>query len=192
MALGGLMSDLSFTETTLEGLLLADLKAFADKRGLFKEIFRESGPFVQNHGLGFVQDNFSLSKRGVLRGLHGQSPEPQGKLVTCLAGAVWDVAVDARPDSPTFGQWEGFILSGENHRQLYIPEGFLHGFVALEEPSMLLYKVTRPFSAPADFCVRWDDPDLAVQWPLEGLDLIISEKDEKGMSFAELKAKLGA
>lgn len=181
---------MTFLTPRLPGLLLAELRAFADQRGLFKEIFRASGPFVQEHGLTFVQDNFSLSHRGVLRGMHGQHPCSQGKLVTCLTGEVFDVAVDARLGSPTYGQWEGFLLSGENHLQLFIPEGFLHGFLVLEGPAVLLYKTTQEFQPAGDYTVKWDDPDLGIEWPTEGLDLIISEKDQKGMPFAALEDRL--
>ncbi|MCG9894868.1 MAG: dTDP-4-dehydrorhamnose 3,5-epimerase [Fimbriimonadaceae bacterium] len=178
--------------TTLPDVILAELTAHQDARGIFKELYRGSGPYTTDHGLSFSQDNFSSSNKGVLRGMHVQTPNLQGKLVSCLHGAIFDVVVDVRPESATFGRSESFLLTGENHRQLYVPEGFLHGFLALEGPSLVHYKTTREFEPVGDRTVHWADPELGIEWPTEGLDLIISAKDEAGMSFADFRREIGA
>lgn len=171
--------------TRLPGLVLIEPRVLEDSRGYFFEAYQEER--YRQAGLPdvFVQDNVSISKAEVLRGIHLQNPQPQGKLVQVLQGAVWDVAVDLRYGSATFGQWEGFELSVANHHQLYIPPGFGHGFVVLQGPAMLGYKCTAPYHAPGDMTVRYDDPDLAIEWPLtEGL--IVSDKDRAGMSLRDI------
>ena len=162
----------------LAGLLVFEPKVFGDDRGFFMELwnqdrYREAGLSPQ-----FVQDNLSVSRRGILRGLHFQNPTPQGKLVCVLEGEVFDVAVDLRRSSQTFGKWHGERLSSENKRQFFIPPGFAHGFAVLSETAMFHYKCTEFYSPANEITVRWDDPDLGIQWPLQ--DPVISEKDGKG------------
>jgi dTDP-4-dehydrorhamnose 3,5-epimerase len=135
--------------------------------------------------LEFVQDNHSLSSRHVLRGLHYQLPRPQGKLVRAVRGEVFDVAVDLRRGSPTFGRWAGEVLSAENKRQLWIPEGFAHGFLVLSEAAEFLYKTTDYWYPEHERCIRWDDPDLAIAWPLAGAAPAVSAKDAAGVRLAQ-------
>jgi dTDP-4-dehydrorhamnose 3,5-epimerase len=171
--------------TRISGLILVEPKTFGDDRGSFFEAYhetryREAG--ITDH---FVQDNVSVSNSGVLRGLHFQNPNPQSKLVQVLRGSVWDVAVDLRQSSPTFGQWEAYELSEHNHRQFYIPTGFAHGFVVLEGPAMLSYKCSALYDPVGDTTLRFDDPRVAVPWPVsEGL--ILSEKDRNGKFLADI------
>jgi dTDP-4-dehydrorhamnose 3,5-epimerase len=156
-------------------------KRHGDQRGWFSETFR-SDRFAAHIGPDvFVQDNQSFSKdRGTLRGLHFQlPPHAQGKLVRCLAGAIFDVAVDIRQGSPTYGQWIGVELSAENGKQLYIPVGFAHGFMTLEPDTMIFYKVTDYYAPDCDRGLAWDDPDLAVDWPIKDIKPHLSAKDEK-------------
>ena len=177
---------MTVTELSLPGLRLVEPRVFGDPRGYFFETFNVERYRAAGIEEAFVQDNLSLSARGVLRGLHAQNPGPQAKLVSCVVGQVWDVAVDARADSPTYGKWEGLLLSAENHRQLMIPAGFLHGFVVLSEQALFSYKVSAPYNPSGDFSVQWDDPDLGVAWPLDGLTPTISAKDEAAIPFASL------
>ncbi|MGX2040979.1 dTDP-4-dehydrorhamnose 3,5-epimerase [Methylocaldum sp. MU1018] len=162
--------------TPLPGVLLIKPDVFGDARGFFLETwnlrrYREAGLDRD-----FVQDNVSMSGKGILRGLHFQNPAPQGKLVQALQGEVFDVAVDIRAGSPTFGQWFGAILSGENHHQLYVPEGFAHGFCVLSETALFSYKCTDFYNPGAEHSVRWDDPDLGIAWPIE--NPVLSAKDQ--------------
>ncbi|MCL6438261.1 MAG: dTDP-4-dehydrorhamnose 3,5-epimerase [Rubrobacteraceae bacterium] len=162
-------------ETPLPGVLIVEPDVFGDERGFFMETwnrrrYEEAGlPGV------FVQDNLSFSRRGVLRGLHYQNPDQQGKLVYVLTGEVFDVAVDIRRGSPHFGRWTGVELSSENRRQLWVPEGFAHGFVVLSETALFAYKCTAPYNREAEGSVLWNDPEIGIDWPLE--DPILSEKD---------------
>lgn len=172
-------------ETDLDGLFLFELTAFGDARGSFMEVYRKERYSAHGLDIEFVQDNLSISKRGVLRGLHAQSPSPQGKLVSALRGEIWDVAVDIRAGSPTFGQWRGFTLSSENHHQLYVPPGFLHGFVVLSEEAYVSYKVTCSHDPAGDFSVRWDDPELAIEWPIH--EPILSAKDATASLLREVE-----
>ena len=164
----------------IEGLLLVKPKVFADERGYFFESFnidryRESGIPADD----FMQDNVSCSKRGVLRGLHFQSaPFTQGKLVSVLRGKVLDVVVDIRKESPTFGKYVAVELSAENHHQLWVPAGFAHGFLALEDDTLFSYKVTAPYSKEHEGGIRYDDPDIAIEWPHMEEGMIVSEKDK--------------
>jgi len=161
----------------INGLVIIDPAVFPDPRGYFLESFRQD-QFAEN-GIGeiFVQDNHSLSCKGTLRGLHFQKdPAAQGKLVTVISGAVWDVAVDLRKGSPSFGKWFGVELTGDNHRLFYIPPGFAHGFLTLEDNTHFVYKCTQYYSPENDGGLRWDDPELAVQWPIK--DPLVSAKDE--------------
>jgi len=173
----------------LPEVLLLEPRVFSDERGFFFESFNErafeAATGLQRH---FLQDNHSRSIRGVLRGLHYQLEQPQGKLVRVCVGEIFDVAVDVRPGSPTFGQWAGAYLSAENKRQLWIPEGYAHGFLTLSESADVLYRATNYYAPDVEHCIRWDDPDLAIAWPLSDTPLL-SQKDRHGVSLKE--AQLG-
>jgi len=160
--------------TSLPGVVIVEPAVFGDDRGWFMETFNEPRFHEALRGLGlpvprpFVQDNHSCSRKGVLRGLHFQrEPHAQGKLVRVVRGAVWDVAVDIRPGSPTCGQWVGVELTADNKRQVWIPEGFAHGFLALEDDTEFLYKTTDVYVKPAEGAIVWDDPALTIAWPLD-------------------------
>ncbi|HAT2491753.1 TPA: dTDP-4-dehydrorhamnose 3,5-epimerase [Aeromonas hydrophila] len=172
-------------KTAIPDVLIFEPKVFGDERGFFFESFNHK-LFEEAVGypVSFVQDNHSKSSKGVLRGLHYQlSPHAQGKLVRCVAGEVFDVAVDIRKSSPTFGQWVGVHLSGENKRQLWIPEGFAHGFVTLSETAEFLYKTTNYYAPQCEGSIRWNEPQLAIEWPIN--DVLLSGKDKKGMSLSD-------
>jgi dTDP-4-dehydrorhamnose 3,5-epimerase len=172
--------------TALSGVLLLEPKVFGDDRGLFMETFN-ARTFRDLTGCDrpFVQDNHSRSLRGVLRGLHYQfGAHPQDKLVRAVSGEIFDVAVDIRRGSPTYGQWVGEILSAENKRQLWLPVGFAHGFLVLSETAEVLYKVTDYYDPAGERSIRWDDPDIAVRWPYEGTPLL-SGKDAIASAFRD-------
>ena len=171
--------------TTIPDVLLLEPKVFGDDRGFFFESFNQQ-VFNQVTGLNvqFVQDNHSKSARHVLRGLHYQMQQPQGKLVRVVQGEVFDVAVDIRPGSKTYGQWVGEILSAENKRQLWIPAGLAHGFVVLSESAEFLYKTTDYYAPAHERCIAWNDADLAIQWPITG-DPLLSAKDAAGIAFKD-------
>ena len=153
-------------------------KIHGDARGWFAEVFNANAYAAVGLPTRFVQDNQSFSQRGVLRGLHYQVVQPQGKLVRVLSGHIWDVAVDLRPRSPQFGQWAGFDLRGEDLEFLWIPEGFGHGFIVLSETASVMYKTTDFYCPPGERCVRWNDPRLAIAWPLDGIgEPLVSGKD---------------
>nr|WGN91630.1 dTDP-4-dehydrorhamnose 3,5-epimerase [Aeromonas sobria] len=174
-------------KTAISDVLIFEPKVFGDERGFFFESFNHK-LFEEAVGypVTFVQDNHSKSSKGVLRGLHYQlSPHAQGKLVRCVAGEVFDVAVDIRKRSPTFGQWVGVHLSAENKRQLWIPEGFAHGFVTLSESAEFLYKTTDYYHRESEGSICWNDPDINIEWPVEGV--LLSEKDKTSQSFSEYK-----
>jgi dTDP-4-dehydrorhamnose 3,5-epimerase len=162
-------------------LTLLGNKYYSDQRGWFCEIFHDGRFNEQVAEIKWVQDNQSLSRDvGTIRGLHFQlPPHPQAKLVRCLAGAIFDVAVDIRKESPTYGQWIGVELSAENGKQLYIPVGFAHGFMTLEPDTMILYKVSDYYAPDCDRGLAWDDSDIAIEWPLQSIKPILSAKDEK-------------
>lgn len=167
------------TAAPIEGVLILEPKVFGDERGFFMESFNQR---AFNDAVGtdvlFVQDNHSRSARGVLRGLHFQKGKhAQGKLVRVTSGRVFDVAVDIRVDSPTFGQWFAVELSATNHKQLWVPPGLAHGFLVTSESADFLYKTTAYYAPAHEGCVRWDDPDLAIQWPLDGITPSLSAKD---------------
>jgi dTDP-4-dehydrorhamnose 3,5-epimerase len=172
--------------TPLPGVMLVEPKVFGDDRGFFFESFNQR-VFMENTGLAlnFVQDNHSRSARNVLRGLHYQIKQPQGKLVRVTTGEVFDVAVDIRRGSPTFGRWFGHILSAENKKQLWIPPDFAHGFLVLSDFAEFLYKTTDYWAPEHERCIRWDDPTLAIDWPLEHGHPALSAKDATGLSLAE-------
>lgn len=173
------------TPTRIPDVLLIEPKVFGDDRGFFFESFNRRA-FHEATGLNvdFVQDNHSKSARNVLRGLHYQLAQPQGKLVRVTQGEVFDVAVDIRKGSPTYGQWVGEILSAENKKQLWIPAGLAHGFVVLSETAEFLYKTTDYYAPQHERCIAWNDPDLAIAWPIEGQPLL-SPKDAAGAAFRE-------
>ena len=166
---------MKITETDLPGVLLIEPKVFADARGSFFESFNRAAFVEAGLRLDFVQGNVSESRRGVLRGLHYQWPNPQGKLVSVLEGEVYDVAVDIRRGSPRFGRWTAAILSAANHRQMWIPEGFAHGFVALSDRAVFAYQCTALYDRAADAGLRWNDAALAIDWPVA--QPLLSEKD---------------
>ena len=165
--------------TAIEGVLIIEPKVFGDERGFFFESFNQRAfNEAVGHTVDFVQDNHSRSAKGVLRGLHFQRPpHAQGKLVRVTQGSVFDVAVDIRPDSATFGRWVGVELSGVNHRQMWIPAGLAHGFLVTSDSADFLYKTTDYYRPESEGSVRWDDPDLAIAWPLEGITPALSAKD---------------
>lgn len=172
-------------QTEIKDVLIFEPKVFGDERGFFYESFNQR-VFEEATGIkrSFVQDNHSRSVKGVLRGLHYQvQPAEQGKLVRCVAGEVFDVAVDIRRDSPTFGRWIGVHLSAENNRQFWIPEGFAHGFLVLSEVAEFLYKTTDYYAPAHERCIRWDDEEIGIAWPLKGKP-VVSEKDSVGAGFS--------
>lgn len=172
--------------TALPEVLILEPQVFGDERGFFYESFN-ARRFAEATGVTreFVQDNHSRSARGVLRGLHYQLQQAQGKLVRVSAGEVYDVAVDVRRNSANFGKWVGVHLSAENKRQLWVPEGFAHGFLVLSEYAEFLYKTTDYYAPAHERCIRWDDPQLAIDWPLDGLTPQLSAKDQQGLSLTD-------
>lgn len=177
---------MDYIMTELEGVWILEPQIFEDSRGYFMEAWKNAD-FQRHIGeVNFIQDNESKSSRGVLRGLHYQQGDlSQAKLVRVISGRVLDVAVDLRRTSPTFGQHLMVELSGENHRQFFIPRGFAHGFLVLSDEAIFTYKVDNVYAPQAEQCIRYDDPTLAIQWPLESGELLLSEKDLRGLSFQE-------
>lgn len=169
-------------QLSLSGLKLVQPAVFRDHRGFFFESFNEARYVTHGIDCRFVQDNHSLSKRGTLRGLHYQSYPGQAKLVRVSSGCIFDVAVDIRPDSPTFGKWEGVYLDAEKHQQLFVPVGFAHGFCVLSERADVLYKVSTLFNAETECSLKWDDPDINIQWPISQPNL--SVRDQEAEPFA--------
>lgn len=178
--------------TPLPGLLLLRPKLFRDGRGWFLESYNQETLRKAGIDTVFVQDNHSLSSRGTLRGLHFQSSPGQAKLIRCTRGSIWDVAVDIRPDSPTFGNHYGVVLREDDPQQLLIPVGFAHGFLVLSETAEVQYKCSNVYNAATEAGIAWNDPDLRVPWPLEGLEPVLSERDKKNQSFRQFKAAPGA
>lgn len=177
---------MNFVRTAIPEVIIIEPKVFGDDRGFFFESFNER-EFAEAVGtpVRFVQDNHSRSSRGVLRGLHYQlPPHAQGKLVRVVCGEVFDVAVDIRKGSPTFGRWVGEILSAENKRQLWVPTGFAHAFLTLSETADFLYKTTSFYASDAERCIKWDDPEIGISWPFQGSPLL-SQKDTNGVKFSE-------
>jgi len=172
--------------TEIPEVLLLEPKVHGDHRGFFIESFNQQ-VFADKTGLvrTFVQDNHSRSKGGILRGLHYQIQATQGKLLRVIQGEIFDVAVDLRRSSATFGQWVGTVLSAENHRQFWVPEGFAHGFYVMSESADVLYKTTDYYAPEHERTVLWDDPDLAIAWPLAGQVPVLSAKDQQGTRLAE-------
>lgn len=181
------MGKFKFIATELEGLYIIEPVALFDERGYFMETFNYKEFLKSGLDLDFVQDNQSRSKRGVLRGLHYQRNFPQGKLFRVASGEVFDVAVDLRKDSKTFGKWEGVYLSGENRRQFYIPPGFAHGFLVVSESAEFMYKCTGYYNSADECGIIWNDPDIGIEWPLEGEMPALSAKDNMFESFEKSK-----
>ena len=181
------MGNFKFNKTSIEGVYIIESKVFGDSRGYFmetynKEAFEESGLTMN-----FVQDNESRSTKGVLRGLHFQTKHSQGKLVRVTQGEVFDVAVDLRKGSKTFGKWEGVVLTSENKKQFYIPEGFAHGFLVLSDTATFNYKCTDFYAPQYDSGLIWNDKDIAIEWPLDRIDnILLSEKDKVQKTLKEL------
>jgi len=172
------------TSTAIADVLLIEPRVFGDDRGFFMETYNQRD-FASETGQSpvFVQDNHSLSGRHVLRGLHYQLQQPQGKLVRVISGEIFDVAVDIRKSSVTFGQWEGVRLTAENKKQLWVPEGFAHGFLVLSETAEVIYKTTDYYNPQTEHCIAWNDPDLGIEWPLDAMNPDLSEKDQQGDAF---------
>ena len=177
---------MKISKTAIAGPLIIEPQVFGDERGFFMETWNAEAFARAGLDLTFVQDNHSRSQRGVLRGLHFQNPGPQGKLVRVTSGAVFDVAVDLRRSSPTFGQGVGIELSAEDRRMFWIPEGFAHGFLTLADNTDFLYKCTAPYAPQSEHTLAWDDPALGIGWPLDGLAPIISEKDRRGVRLDQV------
>ncbi len=177
---------MKFIETKIPDVKIIKPTVFGDERGFFMETFRTS-LFNENCGKReFVQENHSKSSHGILRGLHYQTENTQGKLVRVVSGEVFDVAVDMRQSSATFGQWVGVLLSAENKRQLWVPEGFAHGFYVMSGEAEFIYKCTDYYNPSSEVSIRWDDSEIAIEWPLvRGCEPILSDKDKAGLSFVE-------
>jgi dTDP-4-dehydrorhamnose 3,5-epimerase len=175
---------MNLTRFEIEGLVLIEPKVFGDARGFFFESWNERRYREAGLGAAFVQDNFSLSRRGTLRGLHFQKPAAQGKLVWVLEGEVFDVAVDIRRSSPTFGRWHGVNLSSENKQQFFIPPGFAHGFAVLSETALFAYKCTDFYTPQHEVTIAWNDPDIGIQWPVA--QPVLSDKDQRGLRLKDV------
>jgi dTDP-4-dehydrorhamnose 3,5-epimerase len=175
---------MKIVQTSLPGAVVIEPQVFGDARGFFYESYNKAKYVAAGIASDFVQSNVSRSSKGVLRGLHYQWPNPQGKLVSVLDGEVYDVAVDIRRGSPTFGQWAGVMLTAENHRHFWIPEGFAHGFCVLSDHATFSYQCTALYDAKADAGVRWNDASLGIDWPISAPQL--SEKDTKAPLLADV------
>ncbi|WP_024460087.1 dTDP-4-dehydrorhamnose 3,5-epimerase [Marinimicrobium sp. LS-A18] len=172
-------------DTNIPDVKILEPRVFGDERGFFMETFRESWFRENIADVTFVQDNHSKSRRGILRGLHYQEQQPQGKLVRVVSGEVFDVAVDIRQGSATFGQWVGHYLSAENKRQMWVPEGFAHGFLVTSESAEFVYKCTNYYHPDSERSIRWSDPTLGIDWPVDRVgEVILSEKDKAAPNFA--------
>lgn len=182
------MGQFKFTETPIEGLYVIEPKVFGDHRGYFMETYNYEDFKAAGLDMIFVQDNQSKSKKGVLRGMHFQTKHPQGELVRVIKGEVFDVAVDLRKGSKTYGQSYGVLLSEENKKQFYVPEGFAHGFLVTSEEAEFVYKCTDFYHPEFEGGIAWDDPDLNIQWPLEGIEeVLLSEKDRNAQTLKVTK-----
>jgi dTDP-4-dehydrorhamnose 3,5-epimerase len=174
---------MNITHCPLESLLIIEPKVFGDARGFFLETWNRKRYREAGLDADFVQDNVSFSRRGILRGLHFQNPNPQGKLLQVLLGEVFDVAVDVRRSSPTFGKWHGLMLSAENKRQFHIPPGFAHGFAVVGDTALFHYKCTEFYSPKDEVSIRWDDPEIGIEWPVK--EPLVSERDAKALRLRE-------
>jgi len=168
---------MNFVETAIPGVLIVEPRVFGDPRGFFMETYRKDRFFAAGITLEFVQDNHSRSSRGVLRGLHYQEPNAQGKLVRTLSGVIFDVAVDVRKGSPSFGKWVGVELSAENKRELWVPPGFAHGFCVISKTAEVAYKCTTYYDPPSEKGILWNDPEIGIEWPISNPTL--SDKDAR-------------
>ena len=180
------MSNFTFTETKIKDVYVIETKLYGDNRGYFFESYKKDDFTAAGLDYTFVQDNQSSSSKGVLRGLHFQKTHPQAKLVQVLKGEVFDVCVDLRKGSETYGQWVGEILTGENHKQFMIPRGFAHGFVVLSDYAEFMYKCDDLYHPEDEGGIIWNDPDVAIDWPYKG-ELTLSEKDKKNPTLAECR-----
>lgn len=178
---------MKIVECSIEGPLIIEPQVFGDARGFFMESWNAVQFADAGLDIPFVQDNHSRSQKGVLRGMHFQNPGPQGKLVRVVSGAVFDVAVDLRRSSPTFGKWAGVELSSANKRMFWVPRGFAHGFLTLEDNTDFLYKCDAPYRPDSEHSLAWDDPDVGIDWPVEGLDIQLSAKDREGTALNDLE-----
>ncbi len=177
---------MEFTPLAIPDVVLITPKVFGDERGFFMETFQQQAFEKACGGVCFVQDNHSKSAKGVLRGLHYQTENTQGKLVRVVQGEVFDVAVDMRKESPTYGQWVGVLLSAENKQQLWVPAGFAHGFYVTSETAEFVYKCTDYYNPSAEVSVHWNDPDIGIEWPIaEDEQPALSEKDKAGVAFVD-------
>ncbi len=184
------VGNFTFIETDIKGVYIIESKVFGDNRGYFQETYQYENFKEAGLDMIFVQDNESKSKKGVLRGLHFQTRYSQGKLVRVLQGEVFDVAVDLRKDSETYGKWTGVRLSSENKRMFYIPENFAHGFLVLSDEATFAYKCTNLYHPEFDSGIIWNDEEINIQWPLEGIqEVLLSDKDKKQQTFAEYNRK---
>lgn len=184
------MSKLKKIETSIEGVYIIEPTVFGDERGYFMETYNKADFEELGLNYEFVQDNQSMSKKGVLRGLHFQKQHTQAKLVRCIKGEVFDVAVDLRPGSKTYGKWEGIILTEENKKMFMVPRGFAHGFLVLSQEAQFIYKIDNIYDPSSEGGLAWNDPDVAIDWPMGDLkigDLLTSEKDRKWPTLKELK-----
>lgn len=182
------MAKIKRINTDIEGLIILEPKVFADERGYFMETYNQAEFHEIGLDVSFVQDNESQSNKGVLRGLHFQTKFPQGKLVRVLQGSVYDVGVDLRKGSTTYGKWEGVVLSAENKRMFYVPEGFAHGFLVLSDSAVFSYKCTNLYHPEYDSGIRYDDKDIDVKWPTQEIGkVILSEKDRNLKTLSEMK-----
>ncbi len=179
---------MNIIECDIPGPLIIEPRVFGDERGFFLETWNAAAFAAAGLDLTFVQDNHSRSQKGVLRGMHFQNPGPQGKLVRVVRGAVFDAVVDLRRSSPTFGKWTGVTLSAENKRMFWVPEGFAHGFLTLEDDTDFLYKCTALYAPQHEASLAWDDPVVGIEWPLAGIDIKLSAKDAAGVPLANVKA----
>ena len=178
---------MNILECAIDGPLIIEPPVFGDERGFFMESWSAEKFAAAGLDMTFVQDNHSRSQKGVLRGMHFQNPEPQGKLVRVTSGAVYDVAVDLRRSSPDFGKWVGVELSAANKRMFWVPQGFAHGFLTLEDGTDFLYKCDAPYAPHCEHSLAWDDPDVGIAWPTEGLDLQLSAKDREGVPLNDVE-----
>lgn len=183
----------TFMPTSIEGVVVVECKRFGDARGSFMETYKRPDFAAGGIDCEFVQDNLSSSSLGVLRGLHFQIEHPQAKLVRVVEGKVFDVAVDLRPESPTFGKWEGVTLSAEDNRQFFIPRGFAHGFYVMSDHAIFSYKCDDVYHPNDEGGIMWNDPTIAIDWPLvPDSSIVLSEKDQHHQSFADFRRTIGA
>lgn len=182
------MGQFKFTATPIQGLYVIEPKVFGDNRGYFMETYNYEDFKAQGLDMVFVQDNQSKSRKGVLRGMHFQTKYPQGKLVRVIKGEVFDVAIDLRKKSKTYGKWYGVLLNEENKKQFYVPEGFAHGFLVTSNEAEFVYKCTNLYHPEYEGGIAWNDPDINIKWPLEGIEeVLLSEKDKNAQTLEESK-----